>query len=151
MPHVHVYSSYIAGETFACNIVMMKLGNRNYGNHVEYYNLIYLTCHRHSIARVHKVINIMNYTIVIFFLKQKGFKGRSSVHFLGLRVARYLLCGFKFRFAWNSTVCWWPFDFLDHCLLNKLTTSRLLWAQRLINLEIPVLVRSLKSSNIELG
>ena len=27
----------------------------------------------------------------------------------------------------------------------------LLWAQRLINLEIPVLVRSLKSSNVELG
>ena len=25
------------------------------------------------------------------------------------------------------------------------------WAQRLINLEIPVLVRSLKSSNVELG
>ena len=30
-------------------------------------------------------------------------------------------------------------------------TKKPTWAQRLINLEIPVLVRSLKSSNVELG
>ena len=33
--------------------------------------------------------------------------------------------------------------------MNMIRSPR--WAQRLINLEIPVLVRSLKSSNVELG
>ena len=37
-------SSYRTGETFAYNIFMMKLGNGNDKNHVEYYNL-----HRHKI------------------------------------------------------------------------------------------------------
>ena len=36
-------------------------------------------------------------------------------------------------------------------MLNKLNKSKNPRAQRLINLEIPVLVRSLKSSNVELG
>ena len=35
--------------------------------------------------------------------------------------------------------------------LNFMCYSLSSWAQRLINLEIPVLVRSLKSSNVELG
>ena len=36
-------------------------------------------------------------------------------------------------------------------LINPPQTTGAPWAQRLINLEIPVLVRSLKSSNVELG
>ena len=35
--------------------------------------------------------------------------------------------------------------------MEELTIKHILRAQRLINLEIPVLVRSLKSSNVELG
>ena len=52
-----------------------------------------------------------------------------------------------------SLACWHLLQMEEFCFLASFTIrireeSR---AQRLINLEIPVLVRSLKSSNVELG
>ena len=50
----------------------------------------------------------------------------------------------------RSSVCR-ALDWRHHPQKYSAISTRASWAQPLINLEIPVLVRSLKSSNVELG
>ena len=81
------------------------------------------------------------------YISHNIWSARPSTPNIGLQTQQIVIFldhDFPWRWPWIMRV-------YHHILYTRGEDNSLIWAQRLINLEIPVLVRSLKSSNVELG
>ena len=84
-------------------------------------------------------------------LRNGIFKKRPKKEVIEWRLIPSMACELPFMYDSKTTDIRGQYDRRAEKNLDGYRNKYVVWAERLINLEVPVLVRSLKSNNVELG